>query len=334
MSKGNSGEDMALSVVHVIVVNYESSEYVRRLLDSLEAGDRDCPVYFHVLENGSSPQDAENLTKIIGDFRGEIETFVTYSDTNLGFGGGVNKLLRSIRYEPDHVLWILNPDTLVLKDSLIRLKAEVGEDRAVSPLILQGDTNCIWFAGGEIDIRSGRTIHENFGCEMETLFDENPNRAPISTQFLTGAAPMLLAGTWKKVGEFWEELFLYWEDADWSLRAFDKNVKMLVVPQSVIRHSQGGSSGGGDGYSETFYYYVARNRFLICARFIPKFRLLFGSGFIETVKTLARPVLKEREYRLRKAASAAKGIFDGLRGRAGVRSYGRLAQAKKGNPSD
>ena len=68
----------------------------------------------------------------------------------------------------------------------------------------------------------------------------------------------------RHVGPFDEELFLYYEDVDWCLRARALGVPLTVALDARATHSGGASSGGEQG--ETWAYYSTRNRLWLLER--------------------------------------------------------------------
>jgi hypothetical protein len=66
------------------------------------------------------------------------------------------------------------------------------------------------------------------------------------------------------VGPFDEELFLYYEDVDWCLRAHALGVPLTIAQKARATHSGGASSGGEGG--ETWAYYSTRNRLWMLER--------------------------------------------------------------------
>ena len=100
------------------------------------------------------------------------------------------------------------------------------------------------FAGGKLELKRG------FGRHVEGALD-----------YLTGACICFSRSAWETVGPFDEDLFLYYEDVDWCLRARALGVPLSVANDARAAHSGGASSGGGQG--ETWAYYSTRNRLWI-----------------------------------------------------------------------
>jgi GT2 family glycosyltransferase len=72
----------------------------------------------------------------------------------------------------------------------------------------------------------------------------------------------------EEVGLLEEKYFLYFEDADWSLRARQKGWSLLYQPEARLWHKEGAQAH--TVYSDRFIYYFLRNRFFFQGRFAPQ----------------------------------------------------------------
>lgn len=154
------------------------------------------------------------------------------NEKNVGFAAGMNVGIRFALSKGAEYVWVLNNDTIVGKDSLSELvSASKASGRAIlSPLILtpSGKT---WFSAGKIDFVRMRAIHAEPGVPSR-------EHAPYETGYLTGCALFVPKEVFGTVGLFDEGFFLYYEDADFSIRAKSSGYKPLVVPGSVVVHGE------------------------------------------------------------------------------------------------
>jgi GT2 family glycosyltransferase len=158
---------------------------------------------------------------------------------NRGFAGGANAgLARAFADGAEHAV-LLNDDVLVEPGCVEALAAAAGAGGAASPRI-DGPPG-VAFAGGELELSRG------FGRHVEGARD-----------YLSGACLCISRAAWDAVGPFNEELFLYYEDVDWCLRARALGVPLAVAEGARASHAGGASSGGEQG--ETWAYYSTRNR--------------------------------------------------------------------------
>ncbi len=110
-----------------------------------------------------------------------------------------------------------------------------------------------------------------------------------------------------------EELFLYAEDLEWSLRIREAGFAVVYVPEARVRHRVSSATGGAG--SPTTSYYETRNMLAVVERYRPLPRGLTGvrRGLVVTPRVL----LAAR--RPASAWAALRGWRDYRRGRMGRR---------------
>ena len=173
------------------------------------------------------------------------DTTVLRLSDNRGFAGGANAGLGLAFDQGAAHAVLLNDDVLVEAGCVEALVAAAGEGGAASPRI-EGPPG-IAFAGGELEPKRG------FGRHVEG-----------ATDYLSGACLCISRAAWESVGPFDADLFLYYEDVDWCLRARALGVPLTVVLDARAAHSGGESTGGEHG--ETWAYYSTRNRLWLLER--------------------------------------------------------------------
>jgi GT2 family glycosyltransferase len=235
---------------------------------------------------------------------------LTLGEANIGYGEGLNALSRNRNIDDSDILWVVNPDTRLQADCLELLEAEldVGEYELISPLIYSGDAAnaWIWYCGGAVSVPSLRAQHHLYGRETS----DAPKNS-FETEFITGAAPMMTAATFKAVGGFPRGYFLYWEDVYFCHKARDLGLKLGVVPAALLWHAVGASSGSGQ--SATYYFWSTRNRIVFAGDIgISRRQLLVGRGGIESLRHIAKALLTERDGRFLKTRAAIRGTVEGL----------------------
>ena len=235
----------------VIVVNYGSHELLAQNLAGLafdEIGAR-CVV----VDNFTSQAEVSSLRALADSHGWEVVA----SPTNCGFGAGVNLgVARAAELGSDAYL-LLNPDVQITADDIRALGAEVSSHPmdVVSPRILNS-TGGVWFAGGELDVETGR-VRTSREAEMD---------APFS--WLTGACLAVSKQVWQATGGFDPDYFLYWEDVDFSQRAKAVGARLVVRNDLVVTHDVGATQGTGK--SAVYLRFNSRNRLLFASKWLPK----------------------------------------------------------------
>lgn len=289
-------------MLSVVIVNYHSSDFVRRSTAAVDPAWCERVV---LVDNSDDPVEAERLASI----RLPVPTKIIVEPSNVGFGVGANHGIDSaLSAAPNSPVWLLNPDTepaAGAPESLVR-RLSLGLDDIVSPLVLTGDSGNerIWFAGGVADSRTGDVAHDDY----LKPYDPAKIDEARSTTFMCGAAPVFTPEAWRRLKGFRDDLFLYWEDVELSLRAQDLGLRMTVIRDASVWHAVGGTSEE-TGQSRNFYYYSARNRVRVMIDRGNGLELLRPRGFKELVKFALRPLRRERSQPLRKAGLVLRGYI-------------------------
>ena len=234
-------------------------------------------------------------------------------DENRGFAGGVNAgVAASLDGGADFVL-LLNNDATVEAGFLEPLVAAVGPGvGAACSQILDADGSRIWYAGADYDPRRGHQgRHTGYGSPPIPA-----SVAPYETDRACGAAMLVPRAVFELVGSLDEGLFAYAEDVDWSLRAGNAGLRIVVVPASVVRHRVSASTGGAS--SADSIYYALRNGLVVAERAKPLGRLGTLRRRTEAAAAFSLQALRSRA-RLRGLRAVVDGLRDAGRTRLGPR---------------
>ncbi len=217
-----------------------------------------------VVENGSTDESKERLESFIASYASHPIALLR-NEKNLGFAGGNNVAIRRAMDEGAEWVVLLNNDTVVAENFLEILYAAACAQKNVAfanPLIYSGEppSKKIWFAGGKFSSLTLKGTHARYGAIDASAGGE---RSPYSGDYATGCCLLAKTELIRRIGFLPEEYFLYYEDAEWSLRAKKAGYSCIVVPRSVIWHKGAASSAEG---SETYIRYHVRNGLLFALR--------------------------------------------------------------------
>ncbi|NTV41523.1 MAG: glycosyltransferase family 2 protein [Candidatus Moranbacteria bacterium] len=238
--------------VFVVVLNYNGKEVLKDCLSSIYQSNY--PKFeVVVIDNGSrdgSMEDAKNIfskAHFIKNFQ------------NMGYAKGNNVGIRfALERFADYVL-VLNNDACLKTNTLSELLNEA-EKRPLpsvfNPVILNTDEKSVWFSGGQIKWLKIKTVH------LRKISSNNPFR----TQYCTGCAMFVSKDVFKKIGLFDERYFLYYEDADFSVRAKRAGFDLFICPSAkVIHHEQSSIKNKSKNYwlilSGLLFFYLNSNFF-------------------------------------------------------------------------
>ncbi|QQG43522.1 MAG: glycosyltransferase family 2 protein [Candidatus Daviesbacteria bacterium] len=265
---------------YVVVLNYKVKKEVLECIKSLAKSvgfNKDFKVL--VIDNNSADGSVEALKKKFP----KIPLIVTQK--NLGFTGGNNVGIKYVLERGAEYILILNPDTVVEKNAVENLLNETKKYQSgiIGPKIYFGTGKKIWYAGGILDMRNVLGKHRG----VDELDSGQYNQAE-ETDYVTGAAMLISAKVFNKIGLFDERYFLYYEDADFCMRAKQAGFKVWYTPNSLIHHKNARSTGLGSPLQD---YYITRNRMLFASKFAP-FRTRFAL-FREALKNMGIPARRK-----------------------------------------
>ncbi len=245
--------------VTVIVVTWNSSEFIERCLSSIHSsrGKIDCRVV--VVDNRSE----DETLKLVRSRYPAVE--VIENRTNVGFAAANNQALRTIE---TRYAFLLNPDAELLEGSLPAM------------VEFMEATPAAWAAGAAL-VNPDESPQQygvrfptawNILCEsffLDRLFPRSrlvarhkelykDQTRPRAVDFVQGAALIVRADAVNAVGGLDEQFFMYFEESDWCFRMMQAGGKIYFVPQAHVRH-HGGAPGH---YDERRLVHYHRSLFL------------------------------------------------------------------------
>jgi GT2 family glycosyltransferase len=241
----DGGEALARSVpdLSIIVVNWNSAEFVRRCVSSIRENTTGLTYEILVVDNASFDGCDVILKKHAPD--------VTYVQCaiNLGFARANNHAFRASRGSS---LLFLNPDTEmvgpaigVLHHALHQMPAA----GAVGARLLNSDrslqTSCIQsfptILNQVLDSEYfRRKWPDSVLWGMQPFL--NDDREIAEVEAMSGACLMIRRDVFERVGGFSEDYFMYAEDMDLCYKVRKAGYKNYYVPEAELIHFGGGSS--------------------------------------------------------------------------------------------
>ncbi len=242
--------------VAIIIINFKKADYTIDCLKSiLNISYNNFKIF--LLDNGS---DGELKTKIRTEFNKNNRIVFLESKKNLGFAGGVNFVVKSIKKLNYTYLCLLNNDTCVDKNFLLELvKSSTlsGEENIYFPTILFWQSNIIQSAGLKDYIpRIGQFYKKNSKYTSSLKTESFP--------YLSCCCILIKIKTFLELEGFNEKYFMYCEDIDLSMRAKKMGLKFFLTPKSKIWH------GGAFSFSPSATYYTTKNTLQIIKKYFPK----------------------------------------------------------------
>ena len=295
--------------IAIIIINWNTYQLTFNCLKSLKACTYKNKTIF-LVDNGSKDGSGDKIALEFPDIN-----FIK-NEINEGFTGANNKALKVILKQNFDYVLLLNNDTVVKPNFLSLLEARMDSDQnlaATQPLILDfPNKNTIWNAGGSFN---------SFFCLFKTRCKGmiyNPKlKIDTYTQWISGCCILVKIAVIKKVGLLDNRFFIYFEDADWSIRMTNLGYKLGVVPESIIYHHSSGSNVKNNTSSEGnlspySHYLNVRNHIYL----IKKHSFLFnnlGSWLYQIFKISSYSIYFILRGRLGKFKMVWRGVLDGVK---------------------
>jgi GT2 family glycosyltransferase len=290
----------------VVVVNWEQAGRSLACLRSVlsAAG----PDTFAVLVDNGSTESLAELKVQLPSVR------VVRLEENRGYAAACNAgASYAIAAGATHLLF-LNNDTTLAPGAVYALMAAAAQHPGaiLAPqIVYAADPHRVWSAGGAV--RWPWMENSHLGQDGDAGAHSTPRRV----DWATGCALFCSAGTFRRVGQFDEGLFLYMEDLDWCLRAARLGVEVWYEPAAVVLHEVSASTG--ELPAPDILYYGCRNTYRVAFRHNrgPR-RVAMAAGFAWTLgKAGVRNAISGAHRRDPLYQARTRALVDVVAGRTG-----------------
>jgi N-acetylglucosaminyl-diphospho-decaprenol L-rhamnosyltransferase len=248
--------------VSIVVVSFRSVELTLRALEDAAASAGGLALEEIVVDNGSGAEEVARL-------RAARPGAEVVAADNRGFAAGNNAGIA--RATGRHLL-LLNPDAFCQGDALARLTAHLDahpRTGVVAPRLVFGD-------GARQDNAYRRfpnhwTLLVDYCAPLAQLLARTPwdphrvparryaaGAPPLAVAHVTGAALLVRAEVAAEVGPLDEGFFLYYEETEWQRRIGAAGWVVEVLPDAVVTHLGGASTGSFPLASPHYLDSVAR----------------------------------------------------------------------------
>jgi N-acetylglucosaminyl-diphospho-decaprenol L-rhamnosyltransferase len=289
----------------VVIVNYRVPHLVIDCLRSVAEEIKRVPeTLVAVCENGSGDKSTLIIRKAIDDHGWQVWCSFVASETNLGFTGGNNILIRPTLKSadpPDYVL-LLNPDTVVRPNAF----------KALIDFMDQNPT--IGIAGSRLEDPDGTPQRSAFRFKSPLGEFEGQIRFaavtrllsrwvvappvvnyPCQTDWVAGASMIVRREVFDQAGLLDEGYFTYYDDIDFCLTAHKSGWPTWYVPASRVVHLVGRSTGvNATPRRLPPYLLEARRRYFLKHHSPAYAAMVDGAMIIGQLFSLARPLFTRK----------------------------------------
>ena len=211
----------------IITINYNGSESTIKLLNSL-AGQTDNDFRVFIIDNASEETDFKLLSNFLRVTTCDAITFRNIE--NLGFSGGNNVGIKEALKNGADWMLILNNDTWTENDFIAQLKPILTSSEGIVgvPLVEGAQTAYC----GKIKWLKSMFQHEQNNSQIHNY------KLQINSKFyVIGGAMAIHKDVFEKIGLLDEKYFLYFEDADFCIRARCVNIPLTIAENIIIYHN-------------------------------------------------------------------------------------------------
>lgn len=270
---------MTKSSIAVVVLNWNDADLLPHSVGSLFEQTMACDII--VVDNGSS----DNSRSVIEAFGSKVTPL--FNKKNLGFAGGVNTGIRYALEAGYAYIALLNNDAVAEPEWVAALQARLKQNPqtggVTSRMLHQGDNT--YDSTGEIYTRWGLPYPRGREEVAASQYDDKPLVSAVS-----GGGSMFRAQLFREAGLFDEDFFAYYEDVDLGLRGQLGGWQFEFVPNAVLHHATGSTSGRIKGFTtyqafKNMPWVVVKNvPFLLLFTVLPRFILIYIAFFITALQ--------------------------------------------------
>jgi N-acetylglucosaminyl-diphospho-decaprenol L-rhamnosyltransferase len=257
----------------ISIINYRTADLTIQAVTSVLDDMRGIDGRVVIVDNGSGDGSLKALEAWIATLPEDAPVTLVASADNTGFSGGHNQGMAAC---PAEYYLIQNSDTLLRRGFLRTIldAADATPDAGLlAPRIEHEDgvvqDSCFRFHSATSEfVRAIRTgfVSRLLSGRVTSL---GPDPDPDQIEWASFASILLRGQMVDALGAMDEGYFLYFEDAEYCLRARRAGWKIVYVPQAIAVHFRGGS-GPVKARLKTraalpAYYYRSRARFLFQA---------------------------------------------------------------------
>ena len=267
--------------VAVVILNYNTRDYLKQFLPGLQASCRGLDAQVIVADNASADSSVEFMKSHFPEIP------LSVLEKNYGFTGGYNRALQMV--EADYYV-LINSDIEVPQgwlQPLVEWMDSHPDCGACGPKLLswhQRDTfEYAGAAGGLLDRYGYPFCRGRIMQKVEK--DHGQYDRPTDVLWCSGACLLVRSSVWKALGGLDDRFFAHMEEIDLCWRMQLRGWKVTVVPDSFVYHIGGGTLPNESPFKLRLNF---RNNLLLLENNLPS---TLGSRFKTRVRILTRMCL-------------------------------------------
>jgi GT2 family glycosyltransferase len=239
-------------MLYFLIVNYNSSELIRRLVASLSVY---CPGEYQIIIINNSFEDRE-----IFQLQTEKIKIIAVQD-NLGFGKACNLGLNWIYAQNSRaIVWLINPDTY-FDSALVKSDADISQTSLAIAFFARHPQisilgTIVYNYSGEITSAGGTFTSGTAALTVLDSLPQNLTSDYFNIDWVSGCSLLLNLANFPQCPSFDPRYFLYYEDLDFCLRYRQQGHQIAVTNLLKVFHD---TSSISDRNLLTKYQHVTKS---------------------------------------------------------------------------
>jgi GT2 family glycosyltransferase len=234
--------------IGVVTVTYNSAAVISEFMECLlKQSYRNIRLY--LVDNCS----CDNTLALVAHYS-DPRVVAIRNSSNVGVAEGNNIGIRAAISDGCSFVVLVNNDTVFGDDLMSSLQGGLDRHQCdmIAPKICYFEpADKIWSAGGAFSVLRGRSKHLGFNKKDNGQFDR-----PRNVEYSPTCCMLIKKEVFDRIGLMDPHYFIYFDDADFCLRAHRAGFKLMYAPEGKLFHKVSSLIGHR---SETAVRYVTRN---------------------------------------------------------------------------
>lgn len=276
--------------VSIIIVNYNTTDYLRKCLRSLQEFTIMVKMEIIVVDNNSPDREIEKYPSEFPDVR------FFFQSSNNGFGTGCN--IGAAKANGKYLTFV-NPDIVFDSDcisGMFRYMESAPDTGVCSPVMkdFEGRLNYIYNYFPNYNWEFHEAVGTGNGKKIEDLlevFKEDKNSGNVlQVDWVTGACLFIRRKVFEKSDGYDEDYFLYYEDTDLQYRVRKSGHKIVCLKDLEVKHYTNSSIKSDKG-EDVYFFHISKSKLIYMYKHFSFFkrniiRFFYITGILIRMMTL------------------------------------------------